>query len=138
MVLCACKPLVWPDAIRPPLTTTTKGRRRVDDHLETQIATHQWQHHVSTPQSSLAAGFPGRGSARCDGHGAVQPPGACLRSIPNGFEIRAADDSEECRHSFHALVAEGLERALNEHYEMKPHRSAIDPKRRYDCCDYVS
>ena len=55
-----------------------------------------------------------------------------VRSIPNGFEIRAADDSEECRHSFHALVAEAIERASNEHYEITPHRSAIDPKGRYD------
>jgi hypothetical protein len=55
-----------------------------------------------------------------------------VRSIPNGCEILAADDSEECRHSFHALVTEAIERAPNEHYEMKPHRSATDPKGRYD------
>ena len=49
------------------------------------------------------------------------------------------DDSEECRHSFDALIAEAIERASNEHYEITPHRSAIDAKGRYDfCCDYVS
>jgi hypothetical protein len=55
-----------------------------------------------------------------------------VRSIPNGCEIRVANDSEECRHFFHALVTEAIERAPNEHYELKPHRSATDPKGRYD------
>jgi hypothetical protein len=51
---------------------------------------------------------------------------------PSGSPARVADDSEECRDSFHALVTEAIERAQNEHYEMKPHRSATDPKGRYD------
>jgi hypothetical protein len=55
-----------------------------------------------------------------------------VRSIPNGFEIRTADESEECRGSFHVFVAEAIERASSEHYEITPHRSAIDPKGRYD------
>src|SRR5260370_19283889 len=59
-----------------------------------------------------------------------------VMSIPNGFEIRFAHDSEECRHSFHALVAKAIERASNQHYEIKPHRSAVDPKRPIRlCCD---
>ena len=50
----------------------------------------------------------------------------------NAFEIRAPNDTEECRQRFHAIVHSAIESAAEKGYQVRPHSSSTDPKGRWD------
>jgi hypothetical protein len=50
----------------------------------------------------------------------------------DGFSIKAAEEGEEGRECFHEIVEEARSRVVAEGCEIKPHRSSMDPKGRWD------
>ena len=56
----------------------------------------------------------------------------------NAFEIRAANDTEECRQRFHVIVHAAIESAAENGYQVRPHASSTDPKGRWDMAVIIS
>ena len=48
------------------------------------------------------------------------------------FEIRAANDTEESRQRFHAIVHAAIEGAAENGYQVRPRVGSTDPKGRWD------
>jgi hypothetical protein len=53
------------------------------------------------------------------------------RISDNAFEIRPANDTEECRQRFHVIVHGAIESAVKNGYQIRPHAGS-DPKGRWD------
>lgn len=50
----------------------------------------------------------------------------------DGFAIRAAEQSEQCRERFHQIVENAIRKAYLDAFKIRPHRSPMDPNGRWD------
>ena len=50
----------------------------------------------------------------------------------NAFEIWPANDTEDCRQRFHAIVHGAIECAAEKGYQVRPRAGSTDPKGRWD------